>query len=231
MQKKTVRGIEIVGAVALLSLGVLASGCGSPASTTSQVPTKETTELAAGEQALKELKSLDAEYEDYVLAESSTVPPIDSVSVSTVGGLQYVTKYVGGRVGAVRISKEDQDKLKKVLLDSVQEALKHKQEPTSNWRLLVVCPKATGATPGGGAVWFTPSLEKEEDLKGAGVYVGSGASVRPVVRGSLCVLDTERKLLLHHKTLYASGRDANAALRGFGDNVAAGFTAWVSGRR
>jgi len=231
MQKKTVRAIMIVGSVVLSSLSVLAGGCGSPASTTTQMETKQRAGLGIDEQALKELKSLDAEYENYVLAEASTVPQIGSVSVNTLGGLEYVTRCVDGRVAVVRISQEDQGKLKKALSDSIQNALEHKQEATSNWRLLVVCPEATAATPGGGAVWWTPSVEKEEDVKDRGIYVGSGASVFPVVKGTLYVLDTGRKLLLHHKTLYASGQDANAALQGFGDKVAADFTAWASGRK
>ena len=188
--------------------------------------------LGADEQPLKELKSLDAKYKEYALADASTVPQIDSVSVSTVGGLEYVTKNVAGRIGAVRISKDDQDKLKKVLSDSVQRALKHKKEPNSNWRLLVVCDKATGAKMGGGAIWRgIPRSETEDDLKNEGINLGSGASVQPVVKGSLYVLDTGRKLLLHHKSLYASGWNANTTLQAFADTIATDFTAWASGKR
>lgn len=182
--------------------------------------------LQADEQAIKELKSLDMKYKDYALADASNVPQIGAVSVSTVGGLEYVTKYAAGRVGAVKISKDDQDKLKKALSDSVQRALQQKQEPNSNWRLLVVCDKATGAMMGGGAIWKNIPCCETEDLE-EGINLGSGGSVQTVVKGRLYVLDTGRKLLLHHKSLYASGRDANTALQAFANTVAADFTAWA----
>ncbi len=188
--------------------------------------------FAADEQALVSLQKLADEYKGYTLAEAPSVPQIDLVSVICMGGLEYFTKYVGGRVGAVRLSKEDQEMAKKILEERLQQSVKQKQDSNSSWRLVVVCNKSTGAKMGGGAVWKgIPASETEEDLKAEGIHLGSGGSVQPLVTGSLYVLDTGEKHLLYYKSLYQSGWDMRSSLQAFADAVAEDFLGWASGKK
>ena len=171
--------------------------------------------------ALESFQKISKEYEDYKAANASSASTRpDSVSLQVVGGLRYVTKYIGEYIGAVKLSDQETEKSEALLEKDILETFQIKTNASSPWLVLVKCNQNTGAKLGGGAIWeVIPSAESDEDLKNAGIHLGLGASVQPLVTGSVFLVNTKEKLLVSQIHIYAAGKDVDSALRSFAEAV------------
>lgn len=183
---------------------------------------------AADDKALAALQKIGTEYKDFKVTDSSTanVRP-ESFSLRVDGGLLGFTKYSGRYAGTVRLSEQEAHQSTVLLEKYVTEALQTKINANSPWQLLVKCNENTGLKMTGGAVWLgIPSVDSDKDMEERGAVVGAGASFQPVVTGSLFLLNTNEKLLVFQKDVYAAGSDMDSALRGFAETVDREYLAW-----
>ncbi len=183
---------------------------------------------AAGNEALESLQQIGEEYKEFKAANASAanIRP-ETISLRIVGGLRYFTKCIGGKVGAVKLSEQEEQEAKTLLQKHITQTLQTKTKPSSPWLLLVKCNESTGAQMGGGAIWRRiPSVESDWGLMGGGISLGFGGSVQPVVTGSLFLLNTKEKSLILQKDVYAAGSDINSAFRAFAEAIDSEFSLW-----
>ena len=160
------------------------------------------------------LKILDDQYKDYNIATYKQMP-ID-IAVSFIGGLNYFTKCINGRVAVLPVPEKETESCKIILQNQFNKKVGFTLNPNSKWKFIIILESSTGFETSSTQVLEISSCANETELKnGGGVKWGDCSDITPLAKGSIYLINTNEKVLLFNDAIRTTNNNMESLMKEF----------------